>query len=180
MNVGNSYVANEVFQLNQIIDYGEYKNIDHFTKPVGNMVTRLDNQGYAQFNASGSKAVHAAHNGTGLAAMQCNNFVVQAGRYYKLQVLLKLTSGQRPTVEVCASQLLSLSPPPLRFFTAAADNGMLTALDATFNEIAPGYTEHVWEATAPGHSTGAQASVRVVNTQAAELSLKMNVQEFVF
>jgi len=53
-------------------------------------------------------------------------------------------------------------------------------LDATFNEIAPGYTEHVWEATAPGHSTGAQASVRVVNTQAAELSLKMNVQEFVF
>ena len=111
MNVGNSYVANEVFQLNQIIDYGEYKNIDHFTKPLGNMVTRLDNQGYAQFNASGSKAVHAAHNGTGLAAMQCNNFVVQAGRYYKLQVLLKLTSGQRPTVEVCASQLLSLSLP---------------------------------------------------------------------
>ena len=35
VNVGNSYVANEVFQLNQIIDYGEYKNIDHFTKPLG-------------------------------------------------------------------------------------------------------------------------------------------------
>jgi hypothetical protein len=57
---------------------------------------------------------------------------------------------------------------------------MLTAVDAVFNEVVPGYTEHVWEATAPGHKIGTQASVRVMNTQAVELSVNMNVQEFVF
>ena len=61
-----------------------------------------------------------------------------------------------------------------------ADNGMLTGIDATFADISHGYSEHVWEATAPGHQMGEQASVRILNTATAEWSLNMNVQEFVF
>ena len=111
-NVGNSYVANEVYQLNPIIDYAEYKNISQYSKPTENLVKRVGNQGYTTFNASGSKVIRAACeiNATSTAlgqeaAMQSNNFGVQAGRYYKLQLLIRMISGQTPTIIVCTSPL---------------------------------------------------------------------------
>ena len=107
-NVGNSYMGNEVYQLNPVIDYAEYKNIDQYTKPTENMVTQVHNEGYSEFNSSGSKVISAVYrpNATNaslgrLVGMQTNNFVVQAGRYYKLQLLLKLSSGQAPDIDVC-------------------------------------------------------------------------------
>ena len=186
-------MGNEVYRLNPVIDYAEYKNIDQYSKPVENMVTQVNNQGYSDFNSSGSKVISAVYrpNTTSasvgrLVGMQTNNFVVQAGRYYKLQLLLKLSSGQAPDIDVCTFgfsriahwlQMLLTECAPI---DAYADNGMLTAIDASFTNIPVGYSEHVWEATAPGHQMGSQASVRLVNTESAEWSLNMNVQEFVF